>query len=43
MHIESYKSSEKKKKKKIIDDIHKLALHYQVLSWVFSGVINVRS
>lgn len=32
MHIESYKSSEKKKKKKIIDDIHKLALHYQVLS-----------
>lgn len=32
MHIEAYKSSEKKKKKKIIDDIHKLALHYQVLS-----------
>lgn len=32
MHIESYKSSEKKKKKKIIDDVHKLALHYQVLS-----------
>lgn len=32
MHIESYKSSEKKIKKKIIDDVHKLALHYQVLS-----------
>lgn len=32
MHIEAYKSSEKKKKKKIIDDVHKLALHYQVLS-----------
>lgn len=31
MHIEAYKSSEKKKKK-IIDDVHKLALHYQVLS-----------